>query len=287
MNSIEPSYFEARSPLAMAELAQNVAIGKAEKALYKTFVLAIMAGVFISLAGMFYTIVSTGSHGPNALPYGISKLIGGISFSMGLMLVVMCGAELFTSSTMISIPCASGRMPFSAMVRNWCVVYLGNFVGSIVMVSMIIYTGQWLGAHGQVGASAMYIADAKMGHSFGQALVLGIMCNIMVCLSVWMSYSARSASGKMLAMILPVAAFIAAGFEHSIANMYLLPMGWMVHNLGDAAFWQGIGMTPADFPHITLHNMIFNNIIPATIGNIIGGGILVGLSNWFVFLRKH
>ena len=218
----------ARSPYAMAQLGEQIALGKAEKAPQKTFLLAIMAGIMIALAGVFYTTVSAGS---GAMPYGLAKLIGGLSFSMGLMAVVLCGADLFTSSTLLTIPVANRKVRMTTMLKNWSVVYLGNLLGSLLMVAMIIYTGQWHGGHGSIGGAALYIANAKMGHSFGQALVLGILCNLMVCMAVWMSYSARTASGKMMAMLLPVAMFIAAGFEHSIANMYLLPVGLAIKSI--------------------------------------------------------
>ena len=274
----------ARTLYAMAELGENIALGKANKAPAKTLALAVMAGMMIALAGVFYTTVSAGAAG--VLPYGVTKLLGGISFSVGLMMVVLCGSDLFTSSTLITIPAANGKVGVGKMLKNWSIVYLGNLIGSLLMVAMIIYTDQWHSGHGSVGAAALKIANAKMGHSFGQALVLGILCNVMVCLAVWMSYSARTASGKMLALVLPVAMFIASGFEHSIANMYLLPVGVAIKSIADAGFWMEIGKTAADFSHINFGNMIWNNLIPVTIGNIIGGGILVGLFNWGIFLKK-
>ncbi|WP_281645696.1 formate transporter FocA [Parendozoicomonas sp. Alg238-R29] len=273
----------ARSPYAMAELGEQVALSKAGKAPAKTFALAIMAGIMIALAGVFYTTVSAGS---SALPYGLAKFIGGISFSMGLMAVVLCGADLFTSSTLITIPVATRKVRVATMLKNWGIVYAGNLVGSLLMVAMIVYTDQWHGGHGSIGSSALYIANAKMGHSFGQALVLGILCNLMVCLAVWMSYSARTASGKMMAMVLPVAMFIAAGFEHSIANMYLLPVGLAIKAIAAPEFWGEIGKTASSFSNITFDNMIWKNLVPVTIGNIIGGGIMIGLFNWGVFLKK-
>ncbi len=242
-----------------------------------------MAGMMIALAGVFYTTVSAGAA---VLPYGVAKFMGGIAFSMGLMLVVLCGGDLFTSSTLITIPAANGKVSIGKMLNNWGIVYVGNLIGSLLMVAMIIYTDQWHGGHGAIGATALKIANAKMGHTFGQALVLGILCNLMVCLAVWMSYSARTASGKMIAMVLPVAMFIASGFEHSIANMYLLPIGLAIKSIADASFWMEIGKTAADFSNINVSNMLVNNLLPVTIGNIIGGGILIGLFNWGVFLKK-
>ena len=274
----------ARSPYAMAELGEQIAIGKAQKALSTTFLLAIMAGMMISLAGVFYTTVSAGA---GDMPYGIAKFVGGLSFSMGLMAVVLCGADLFTSSTLLAIPAVSRKITIRSMLRNWVVVYFGNLVGSLLMVAMIVYTDQWRGGHGEVGSAALYIANGKLGYSYGQALVLGILCNLMVCLAIWMSYSARAASGKMLAMVLPVAMFIAAGFEHSIANMYLLPVGLAIKSLAAPEFWSEIGKTAASFPNISLSNIIWQNLLPVTIGNIIGGAVLIGIFNWHIFLKKH
>ncbi len=274
----------ARSPHAMAELGEQIAIGKANKALPKTFMLAIMAGMMISLAGVFYTTVSAGA---GAMPYGMAKFVGGIAFSMGLMAVVLCGADLFTSSTLLAIPAVSGKITVGRMLTNWGVVYFGNLVGSLLMVAMIIYTDQWQGGYGAIGATALSIANSKLSHGFGQALVLGILCNLMVCLAVWMSYSARSASGKMLAMVLPVAMFIAAGFEHSVANMYLLPVGLAIKAFAEPEFWATIGKTAEHFSYITLDRMLFLNLWPVTIGNIIGGALLVGLFNWKIHLAEH
>ncbi len=273
----------ARSPYAMAELGEQIAVGKANKAVSKTLMLAIMAGMMIAMAGVFYTTASAGS---GAMPYGMAKLVGGITFSMGLMAVVLCGGDLFTSSTLLAIPVATRKISMHQMFKNWGVVYFGNLVGSLLIVAMIVYTDQWQGGHGSIGSSALYIANAKLGHSFGQALVLGILCNLMVCLAVWMSYSARAASGKMLAMVLPVAMFIAAGFEHSIANMYLLPVGLAIKAVAAPEFWTEIGKTAASFPNITLSNILWMNLLPVTIGNIIGGSVLIGLFNWGVFLKK-
>ncbi len=275
--------FGAVPPAEMAQLAEQTAVGKARKHPEITIVLAILAGVFIAIAGMFYTVVSAGSQD---MPYGMAKLIGGLVFSTGLMLVVLCGAELFTSNTLLLMGKATGRLRFKDIAKNWTLVYLGNFAGSILFAVLIVAGGVWEGGHGLVGQTSMYIAKAKLSHTFSEALVLGILCNLLVCLTYWMTLSARTASGKMLACLLPVAAFIAAGFEHSVANMYLLPMGYMVKAIAGPEFWQTIGYTAADFDVINISNIFFKNLIPVTIGNIIGGGVMVGLSNWFVHLRE-
>ena len=203
------------------------------------------------------------------------------------MMVVLCGAELFTSNTLLLMGKATGRLSFSQITRNWTMVYFGNFAGSLIFAGLVYAGGVMEGANGGVGLSAMYIAKTKLGHTFGQAIILGILCNLLVCLTYWMTLAARDATGKMLACILPVAAFVAAGFEHSIANMYLLPMGYMVKEFATPEFWQAIGYTYQDFAAINLSNIVFMNLIPVTIGNILGGGVMVGLSKWFVYLRQR
>ncbi|WP_422410929.1 MULTISPECIES: formate transporter FocA [unclassified Endozoicomonas] len=271
-------------PSEIARLAEDAAVGKTQKHPEVTFVLAVLAGIFISLAGMFYTIVTTGTEG---LPYGMTKLVGGLTFSMGLMMVVLCGAELFTSNTLLLMGRATRRLNIAQITRNWTLVYFGNMTGAFFMVVMLMGVSQYQGAHGEVGINYMYIANAKMGHNFIQAMMLGILCNLVVCLTYWMTLSARSAAGKMLACTLPVACFLAAGFEHSIANMFLLPMGLLIKNIAAPEFWAATGYSADSFSNITAFNMIVMNIIPATIGNIIGGGVMVGLSYWFVHLRER
>ncbi|MFK0571483.1 formate transporter FocA [Endozoicomonas sp.] len=275
-----PNY-GAVPPAEMAKLAEEAAVGKAKKHPEVTMVLAILAGIFIAIAGMFYSVVMAGAQD---MPYGLAKLVGGIAFSTGLMLVVLCGAELFTSSTLLLMGKATGRLKFRNIVKNWTLVYAGNFIGSILFALLIFGGGVWEGGNGQVGLSSLYIAKAKLGHGFMQDIILGILCNLLVCLTYWMTLSARTAAGKMMACILPVAAFVAAGFEHSVANMYLLPMGYMIKELAGPEFWQAIGYTAQDFAVINLSNILWN-LLPVTIGNIIGGGVMVGLSKWFVYLR--
>ena len=271
-------------PAEIAQLAEQAAVGKAKKHPEVTFVLAILAGIFVSMAGMFYTIVTTGTAD---LPYGFVKLVGGLSFSMGLMMVVLCGAELFTSNTLLLMGRATGRLNFAQITKNWTLVYFGNMAGSFLFVAMLMAVAQYKAAGGEVGINYMYIANSKLGHTFFQALVLGILCNLVVCLTYWMTLSARSAAGKMFACMLPVAAFLSAGFEHSVANMFLLPMGYLIQAVATPEFWASTGYSADYFSNISIYNILVMNLIPATIGNIIGGGAMVGLSNWFVHLRER
>lgn len=281
MQTPQNTNFGTVPPQEMAKLAEQAAIGKAKKHPEITVILAIMAGIFVAIAGMFYTVVMAGA---SDLPYGMAKLVGGICFSTGLMLVVLCGGELFTSSTLLLMGKATGQLQFRKIFKNWSLVYGGNFIGSIFFALLIVFGGVWEGGNGQVGLSALYIAKAKLGYPFMQALILGILCNLLVCLTYWMTLASSSAMGKMFACIFPVAAFVVAGFEHSVANMYLLPVALMIKELAAPEFWSAIGYTAADFDKINLAAIVMN-LIPVTIGNIIGGGVMVGLSKWFVHLR--
>ncbi|WJV55539.1 formate transporter FocA [Pectobacteriaceae bacterium CE90] len=274
-------------PAAMAKAAEDAGVYKATKQPLTTFYLAITAGVFISIAFVFYITATTGS---SAMPFGVAKLIGGICFSLGLMLVVVCGADLFTSTVLIVIAKASGRITWKQLALNWINVYVGNLIGALFFVALIWFSGEHMVANGSWGLNVMQTANHKLEHTFVQALCLGILANLMVCLAVWMSYSGRSLTDKMFAMILPVAMFVASGFEHSIANMFMIPMGIVVKNFASAEFWHAIGMVPTQFEHLTVSNFITNNLIPVTIGNIIGGGLMVGLTYWVIYLRggeKH
>ncbi|MCI1874638.1 MAG: formate transporter FocA, partial [Serratia liquefaciens] len=216
---------------------------------------------------------------------GLAKLVGGICFSLGLMLVVVSGADLFTSTVLIVIAKASGRISWYQLAANWLNVYIGNLIGALFFVALIWFSGEHMVANGQWGLNVLQTADHKLHHTFVEAVCLGILANLMVCLAVWMSYSGRSLMDKMFAMILPVGMFVASGFEHSIANMFMIPMGIVVKNFATPEFWQAIGAAPEQFAHLTVSNFIIDNLIPVTIGNIIGGGLLVGLTYWVIYLR--
>ncbi|TQI79923.1 formate transporter FocA [Serratia fonticola] len=274
--------FDMLLPAAMAKVAEDAGVYKATKHPLKTFYLAITAGVFISIAFVFYITATTGTA---AVPFGLAKLVGGICFSMGLMLVVVCGADLFTSTVLTVIAKASGRITWSQLATNWLNVYIGNLFGALFFVALIWFSGQYMAANGLWGLNVLQTADHKLHHTFIEAVCLGILANLMVCLAVWMSYSGRSLMDKMFAMILPVAMFVASGFEHSIANMFMIPMGIVVKHFATPEFWQAVGATPEQFAHLTVSNFVIDNLIPVTLGNIIGGGLLVGLTYWVIYLR--
>lgn len=275
--------FNLLLPAAMAKVAEDAGIYKATKHPFTTFFLALTAGVFISIAFVFYITATTGS---GTMPYGIAKLIGGICFSLGLMLVVVCGADLFTSTVLIVVAKASGRISWGQLARNWINVYVGNLGGALFFVALMWFAGQHMVANSAWGLNVLQTADHKMHHTFIEAVCLGTLANLLVCLAVWMSYSGRSLNDKLVVMILPVSMFVASGFEHSIANMFLIPYAITIRDFATPEFWQAAGATAAQFHSLTVTHFILDNLIPVTLGNIIGGGVLVGLTYWVIYLRK-
>jgi len=269
-------------PHQITEKADNVAYSKATKAFLSAFYLAVTAGMFISLAFVFYVTVTTGTED---IAWGIRNLIGGGAFSLGLLLVVVVGGELFTSSTLTLIAKASQRITTTQMLKNWTVVYFGNYVGATFLVFLIFFSGLHNADNGQWGLTALNIAQHKLHHSFTEAVALGILCNIMVCLAIWMAFGARSVTDKMFAVFLPVAMFVSSGFEHCIANMFMVPIAILIQHYGSPEFWLSIGHNASEFADITTLNFLVNNLFPVTLGNIIGGGVIVGLMHWMIYLR--
>ena len=220
------------------------------------------------------------------IPFGVSRLLAGIVFGLGLILVVLGGAELFTGNTLMVMAWAAGKLPLRVMLRAWAIVYIGNFVGAVGTALLVFLSGQYLAGHGSVAAVTLNIAAAKTALPFGQALFLGILCNVLVCLAVWLSLGARTTSDKLLAVLFPVSAFVAAGFEHSVASMYFIPLGLLVKAWGPADMWSQLASSAASYGGLTWLSF-FRSLIPVTIGNIIGGGALVGGVYWFIYLRRR
>lgn len=279
----ENVHMDALLPPAMAEKAEMVGLSKAKMGFTKTFVLSLLAGAFIGLGAIFATTVTTGSD----LSWGLTKLIGGIAFSLGLILVIVAGAELFTGNNLISMAWASGRIKTTQVLRNWVIVYAGNMVGSLSLALLMFVAGQYTFANGDVGFNALNIAKAKCELGFIQAIALGALCNVLVCLAVWLCFSARTTTDKVLAIIFPITAFVAAGFEHSVANMYFIPKGLLIKQFADDSFWDMIPEGVQYYETLTWSNFVIDNLLPVTIGNIIGGAFMVGMVYWFVFLRPR
>lgn len=270
------------SPHETIKVAEDATLYKTTKTKSEVIFSAITAGVYISIAFAFYITVTTGAEN---VAYGLAKLAGGLCFSLGLILCVVLGADLFTSTILNCVPAASKKISFFAMCRHWILVYFGNFFGALLFVAIIWFAEQHTVAHGLWGLDVLNTATNKLRHSFTSAVFLGILANLMVCLAVWMSFSGRSLIDKAFIMMLPVAMFVASGFEHSIANMFLIPLGIIIRDFATPDYWQAIHMTPENFAHLTVYNFIFKNLIPVTIGNIIGG-LMVGLTYWFTHLYK-
>ncbi len=275
---------DALLPEEMAAKAEEIGVKKAAMDLTTMFVLAVLAGAFIALGAVFSTTVAAGASG--ALPYGLVRLSAGLVFSLGLILVIVGGAELFTGNNLIVMAWANRKIGTALLLRNWVIVYLGNFVGAVATAGLVYLSGQYAFGSGAVGAAALATAHAKVSYGFGQAVVLGILCNGLVCLAIWLSYSGRSTADKILAIVPPIAAFVAAGFEHSVANMYFLPVGLFIKTGADEPFWSAIGKTAGDYPDLTWAGFFVNNLPPVTLGNIVGGSVLVGAVYWFVYLRN-
>jgi formate transporter len=180
---------------------------------------------------------------------------------------------------------ASRKVSTRRLLKNWASVYLGNFVGALATAGLMYLSGQFAFGKGAVGAAALATAEAKVNLGFGQAIVLGILCNALVCLAVWLTFSARTTTDRILAIVPPIAAFVAAGFEHSIANMYFIPLALFIKAGAPASFWTNIGQTAANYPGLTWSRFLINNLLPVTLGNIIGGAVMVGAVYWFVYLR--
>jgi formate transporter len=273
--------FDALLPPDIAGRAESVGVAKATMRFDRLAVLSVLAGAFISLGALFSTVVTAGG----GMAPGVARVLGGLVFSLGLILVVVAGAELFTGNTLVVIATASRRVRLGALLRSWLIVYVGNFVGALLTTLIIYWSGFYNGGGGAVGARALEIAAMKTSLGFREAVLLGVLANALVCLAIWLAMSARSVTDKVFAIVFPITAFVAAGFEHSIANMYFIPAGLFIKAWSPHSFWIAAGVKSSGYPTITWQDFFVGNLLPVTIGNIVGGAVLVGLVYWFVYLR--
>jgi len=273
---------DALLPPEMASSAENIGISKAQMGLLKTGMLAVLAGAFIAFGAIFSTVTISGS----TLPFGLSRLLSGLTFSLGLILVVVGGAELFTGNNLLIMGWASRKISTYSVLRNWVIVYFGNMLGAFSMVLMIWFSGHPSFGNGAVGESMVQIAAAKCTYTGLQAFTLGILCNILVCLAIWLCYSSRSVQGKILAIVFPITAFVAAGFEHSVANMYYIPMGLAVKEWSNPALLGFLSSNPDLFNELSWGNFFLKNLLPVSLGNIVGGSIFVGVAYWLIYSSK-
>lgn len=254
--------FDAYTPSEIAQRVEVAAGLKASRGTLATFCLAVLAGSFIAMGAALFTFIIQEPFATAAL----TRWVGGIAFSLGLILVCVAGGELFTGNNLLVMAAVDSKVTWGAVLRNWMLVYAGNFAGALGTALLIHWAGLLESESGQ-GRTAHSIAVAKTTLPFMPAFVRGILCNILVCLSVWMTYACRSVSDKVLVIVPPVAAFVALGFEHSVANMYFLPAGWLAGEPFDLA------------------EALLRNLLPVTIGNMIGGGVFVGLVYKLVYGR--
>lgn len=255
---------DAYAPVEIARKVELIGVTKANLSVLRTIALGALAGAFIALGGAYFTLVVTNS----GLGFGITRLIGGVAFSLGLVLVVIAGAELFTGNNLIVMAWAEKKITTRRLLRNWGLVYCSNFVGAVVVAFLMDGSGVLLVNDGAMMRTAARIAAAKLELGWTEAFIRGVLCNALVCLAIWLCIAAHSVIGKIFAIIFPVSAFVALGFEHSVANMYLIPIGML----------SGVEATIPAF--------ILENLVPVTLGNIVGGSVLVAMTYWIVYLRK-
>jgi len=270
---------EDKTPQTIAEtVAQTVGVKKTTSPFSSVLVLGILAGAYIGFGGLLSTVVTL-DMAPR-FGIGFTAFMAGTAFSVGLMLVVIAGAELFTGNNLMVVSAFTKEITFGAMWRRWAIVYAANFIGSLLLAFIFYFAGLWKTGEGALGAAAMAIAYKKITLGFGEALVRGIGCNWLVCLAVWMALAAQQTIGKIFAIFFPIMAFVAIGFEHSVANMYFIPVGLLVKS------WAGLPPPPGiDLNALGWIAFLWRNLLPVTVGNIIGGGVFVGLSYLSAYLK--
>ncbi|HMW39159.1 MAG: formate/nitrite transporter family protein [Saprospiraceae bacterium] len=264
--------FDAFSPSEIAERIENIGVVKARLPLLSMIMLGILAGSFIALGAMFYTLVISDA----GLSFAAGRILGGLVFSLGLLMVIVAGAELFTGNNLLVMAWADGHISGLEVIRNWTLVSLSNLIGAVGVAVIVFLSGHLNMANGAVENSYVKISIFKCNIEFVPAFFSGMLCNILVCLSVWMSQAGRSVTDKFVVIVAPITAFVACGFEHSIANMYFIPMGLLIKNFSD---FNG------DTTSISLMGML-QNLLPVVLGNLAGGAGFVSLFYYFIYKRS-
>lgn len=265
---------DALAPAEIEAKAEAVAVGKAQMPVAKTFVLAMLAGAFISFGALYFCVFL----GDSTISFAVQRAVGGLCFCLGLVLVLCCGAELFTGNMLMVTALASKKISLAAMLKNWALVWAGNLCGALVAV-LLAYAAHVADMNGgSVGSAMISVAVSKVTPDWATLFFKGILCNIFVCLAVWIGFGARTVADKVVGILLPISAFVACGFEHCVANMFFLPMGLLAKTAGYASSVDASALDVSG---------IFMNISAATLGNIVGGAIFVGLAYWFVYAEKE
>ena len=263
--------FDAFSPREIADRVEQIGVQKARLSVRSLFMLGTLAGGFIALGALFYTLVISDQN----LSFAWQRLLGGMVFSLGLVMVVIAGAELFTGNNLLVMAWADGRIHFREVLRNWVIVFSSNFLGALFVVALVILSNHPAMNHEAIAQQYIKIAQTKSNLPFAQAFFSGILCNVLVCLAVWMAQAGRSVMDKVVVVVFPISAFVAAGFEHCIANMYFIPLGYLL-NLqaaqpvaAESLHWSGL----------------LNNLLPVVLGNLCGGSVLVALVYYVIYKK--
>lgn len=264
--------FDAFSPKEIAAKIETIGVSKARLPFLSMLLLGVLAGAFIGLGGLYFVIVKSDA----SLGFASIQLLGGLTFSLGLILVVVAGAELFTGNNLLAMAWADKQITTRELLRNWLIVCFANFIGAFGLAVLVFLSGHTDMNNGAIADKYVMIAEAKCTLPFWNAFFKGVLCNVLVCIAVWMAFAGRTVTDKILAIIFPISAFVAAGFEHSIANMYFIPLAILIKTFGstgvtsDAVSWLGL----------------LTNLVPVILGNLVGGSVLVGLVYHVIYRRK-
>jgi formate/nitrite transporter len=275
---------EGRLPPEIAAKAEADGVAKAGQDAVTLLVLGILGGAFIAFGAIFSNVALTGAEG--ALPFGLARVVAGLVFALGLALVLLAGAQIFTGDVLMVMAWASGRLGLRRILRAWTLVWIGNLAGALGTAVLVLLAGHHLFGGGQVGVMALRTAELKAALPFGQAVILGVLCNTLVCLAVWLSLSSRLPAHRLVVVVLPIAAFVAAGFEHAVANMYFLGFGMLIKAAAGEAFWSATALAPTAFPHLSAAGAA-RNLIAVTAGNILGGAVFVAGVYWLLYRRPR
>lgn len=267
-------------PKDVAAKMCEAGVGKCRLPLLKMFLLAILAGVYIAFGAQLFLLVGSDS----TLGFGFTRFLSASVFTVGLMMVVVGGAELFTGNNLVLIAALDKKVSWGELLKNWVVVYIGNFIGSILIAAFLFWGGTWVFNNNLVGANALKVAVSKTSLTFAQAFFRGVLCNWLVCMAVWMAMASKDVIGKLFAIYFPIMAFVASGFEHSVANMFFIPYGIFLRS--NPKILEAAGKTLADVANLNWGTLFTVNLIPVTLGNLVGGAFFVGFIYWVVYLMN-
>lgn len=275
---------EGMLPPQMASKAEADGVAKAKQDAFTLLILGVLGGAFIAFGAIFANVALAGSAG--VVPFGLARVVAGLVFGLGLSLVLIGGGQIFTGDVLMVMAWADRKLSVFHLVRAWSLVWIGNFIGAVSTALLVFLAGHHQFGGGLVGLTALQTAAAKAALPFDRALLLGVLCNVLVCLAVWISLSTRLSAHRALLVTLPIAAFVASGFEHAVANMYFLSFGLLIETEAAPAFWQSIHASPDGFPALSIAGFA-SNLVAVTIGNIIGGAVLVAGVYWLLYLRPR